>query len=114
MGVDHAEGVVREVQGVHVRDPEIDVVQAAFGGHGAGLVQDSRGVVDGGDVAFGDQFRQVCGDGARAAADVQDLHVGLQRVEQVGGRVGGRAPGVRAQYGLVVAVCRQRSPATST
>ncbi len=58
MGVDHAERVVRVVQGVDVGDREVDVGQTAGGGGVAGPVQDVRRVVDAGDVSVGDQGRQ--------------------------------------------------------
>jgi hypothetical protein len=78
MRVDDVEGVVRVVQRVHVRDRELDVPHAPFDSRGPGLVQDARRLVDAGDPAVGDQVRQVCGDGAGPAADVQDRHMRLQ------------------------------------
>lgn len=104
VGVDHAEGVVRVVQRVHVRDREAGVLQPPRGGRGPGPLHDLRRPVHAGDVALRYPFRQIGGDGARPAADVQDPHVGPQGTEQVGGGVLGGAPGVRAQHGLVVAV----------
>lgn len=47
---------------------------------------------------------QVDGNGAWAAADVEDFHGRLEMGEKIGGGVCGGAPGVGAQDGGVVAV----------
>ena len=51
-----------------------------------------------------DQLREVHGDGARSAADVEQPHPRAEQGQQVAGRVLRRTPPVRAEHRLVVAV----------
>jgi hypothetical protein len=78
------------------------------GGEAAGIAPRRRqhlgGAVEADHPAGGDAAGQVGGDRPRAAADVEQVGSRRQPVEQVGARVGGAAPAVRAQHALVVAV----------
>ena len=102
--VHHVERVVVEAQLVHVADLEADVSLAPAVRFGPGQGQHIGSRVDPGDVAVGDERRQVRGDGARAAADVEHPRAGAQPGQQVGGRVLRGPPPVRSQHAVVVAV----------
>lgn len=101
---DQVEGSLLEGEGVGVRGEEGDVGEGLVGSEGAGLLEDGGGEFHTGDVALWDQPGEIDGDGAGPAADVEDVHVWAQVGEEVGGRVGGCAPGVGAEDGGVVAV----------
>lgn len=104
MGVDHVEGVVGELQRVHIGGAELDVFQAAFGGDLRRRLHHARRRFDGGHPAGGDQLGQVGGDGARPAADVQEPRSRTQMAEQIRRGVLRGAPAVRAQYRFIVSV----------
>ena len=103
MGMDDIERRIREFERVHVADRELDGDAGALG-MAPGLGNDVARTVDPDHAAGGHAPREVGGDRARAAADVEQIEAGLQAGEQVGGGVLGRAPGVAAQDGLVVTV----------
>lgn len=102
---DDVKGLVWEWESVGIALDEIDVGDALFRGELAGLDQDGGSVLQAGDVALRQMLGgQVDGDGAGAAADVEDFEVWLEMGEKIGGGVCGGAPGVGAQDRGVVAV----------
>lgn len=100
----HVKGGVREGERMRTASGKRGIREPAGGDEGPGLVEDGGGVVKAGDVPLRDEHGEVGGDGPRAAADIGDGHVGPQVWDEVGGGVGGGAPGVRAQHRFVVAV----------
>jgi len=102
--VHDVERVVLELQRVRVTDLEAHVRRALLGRVLGGDGQHGGGPVDTHDVTRGDAGREVHRDGARAAAHVEQPLARLQRRQQVTGGVLRRAPPVRAQHALVVAV----------
>jgi hypothetical protein len=71
MGVHGVESVVGEIQVLHIGDGEGDVRPAAGADLGAGKVQRVGRVFKRGHLAGRDHGREVGGDGARPAADVE-------------------------------------------
>ncbi|GEL20381.1 hypothetical protein PA7_42180 [Pseudonocardia asaccharolytica DSM 44247 = NBRC 16224] len=118
VGVHDVECADPLVEGEHVALPEGDVAHARALGVRAGLSQHGRGGVDPDDGARGYPPREVDGDRARAAADVQDVHPGTQVRGEVGGGVVHAPPVLRPQHALgvplPVAVCRRGHALEST
>lgn len=83
--VDDVEGAVGEVEVVDVAVAEVDVGDAGLGGVGAGLGEGGGDGLDPRDVAVGHAPREIDADRARATADVENRHVGLDVGEEVGG-----------------------------
>ncbi len=111
MGVDHVEGVVGQVERVHVSDDEVDVAHAAPLELDPGQVEGLGGGLQRGDPARRDERGEVGGDGAGPAADVEQAHPRLEVAQQVAGGVLRGAPAVRAQHRGVVAVGVRRGGA---
>ena len=104
VGVDDVEGTWGEGEGVGVEAGEGQVGDGEGGGEGPGLVEDGLDGVASGDVALRDEAGEVDGDGAGAAAEVEDLVGGFDVREEEGGGVAGGAEGVVGYDGGVVAV----------
>jgi hypothetical protein len=104
VGVHDVEGVVGEVERVHVADGEVDRLQPAPADLGPGQIQRLLGGLKGGDPPGCDPRREVCGDGAGTAADVQQSVAGFQPWQQICRRIFCGAPAVRAQDRLVMPV----------
>ena len=101
MGVHHVERTVGFVEPVQVGDPERHRCRRR-----AGLLDDRcrRGGADPHHPTGRHPAGEVSGDRARTAPDVEQVEPGTKVIEQVGGRVLGRAPAVRAEDAVVVAV----------
>lgn len=103
VGMHDVEGIVGIlVQIEHIAHGERRVGDALFLRQRAGRRQRLVRVVDPDDVAVRHVPGEVERDGARSAADVEDGHVPLEVGQEVGGRVCGRSPLMRAQRGRVV------------
>jgi hypothetical protein len=102
MRVDYVEGHVRRWQPVDVTDSKLDVGDTLR--LLTGRCHHLAGTVDANHSAGGNPASKVDRDRAGTAADIE--HVGRwdQVVEEVGGRVGGGPPPMRAQHTLVMAV----------
>lgn len=104
VGVHHVEGVVGQVEGIRVGDPEVDAVLTGGGRLLAGQADHFLGDVHGGDLPGRHSAGEVDRDGAGSAADVEQSDAGPQVRQQVAGGVLDGAPPVRAQDRLVVSV----------
>ena len=104
VSVDHVEASGLPVERVHVPDREGHVVHPLRAGVGSGLCDYQRLPVHAEDPPGSDDAGEVDGDGARSAADVEDVHTRTQMVEKVTGRVFGGTPPMAAQHGLLVAM----------
>ena len=62
---------------------EFDVRHAFFGGRGSVLFEDAGSGVEAGDVALGNEFREVDCDGTRSTADIEDFHAWTEMREEV-------------------------------
>ena len=104
VGVDDVEARVLVGQRIQVADLERHVHGPGLERRLAGRLDDPLGTVEPDRLAGQHARREVDRDGARSAPDVKQPGAWRERGEQVGGRVLGRAPPVRTQDALVVAV----------
>jgi hypothetical protein len=102
--VHDVEGTVPEVQRVHVTHHEVHIGQRALGDGAARQLQRLGRAVQRGDPTRRHPRGEVRGDGARAAADVEQARAAVQVRLQVGRGVVEGTPAVRAQHALVLAV----------
>ena len=112
--VDDVDRVVGQVEVVDVADAELGRRVAPRLGVDAGGVQRVGDDVEADDAARRHGLGEVEGDGPRPAPDVEQAHARGEVREEVCGGVRRRAPLVRAQHRLVVAVgvaCPAGSPA---
>lgn len=109
MGVDDVETSIGQLQREDVVDGKGEVGQTRLLGPGAGAGHDVRRGVHPEHPARRHPAGQVDGDRARSAPDVEQVHAGPKRAEEVAGRPFGRAPLVTAQHRLVVTVGVHRS-----
>src|SRR4029079_13288884 len=103
MRVDDVERVGTGLERVEVADRELDVRTAA--GVAACLLDHVGRRIDAEDASGCDPAADVSRDRAGAAPYVEHAGAGCEARREVGGRVVDRAPLVRPQYALVVAVC---------
>jgi hypothetical protein len=103
VGVDDVEGVFGQIQRVHVTDGELGL-DTGSSGRGPRLRERFGGDVQPEHPARSDAGGEVGGDGARTAADVEQVEPRAQRRQEVGGGVLGGAPAVRLQHRLGMAV----------
>lgn len=104
VAVDDVERVVGEGEIVAVDGLEGHVVETPRGGVGGGLLEDGRDGVTSCDAPLGHEGREVCGDGARPTAQVQDLVVWFDVRDEERRRVIRRAAGVIVHNRAVVAM----------
>ena len=104
VGVDHIEGPIGEGQGVGVTDDELDVVDSRGKGVRASRGEHVLDRVQSDDPAGRDSAREVERDMPGPRADVEQRHPGSQVGQEIGRRVLGGPPAMRAQHTLVMAV----------
>ncbi len=93
-----------EICGPEVTNEEGHVVDTPRPRAYAGLFYDVGRQVDADGAARRDPCRQVSGQGAGSAADVEQIHAGSQQRQEIGRRVLRGPPAMRAQNRIVVAV----------
>jgi len=109
--VDDIEGTVLEGQGHDVPAGQPHLLgQAPFAQRRPSSLQGAGRGIQGDDPSRGDVLSEVRGDGRRSAADIEQIHSRTQVGKQVGGRVRGAAPRVRAEHRRAVAVGVTRHP----
>lgn len=102
MSVHDIEGFIWKRQRVDIAFFEGDVGDTLGGGKGTSSFEGRGSGFDTGDVAGWYEGGEAGGDAAGAAADIEDLGVGLEVREEVGGAVLGGTPGVGAEDGGAV------------
>ncbi len=101
MCVHDVEGRIGERQGIGVTDAEL---QRRHGGAPCRLGDHRLGAVDTDRGARGHQRREIAGDGARTATDVEQRQPGRQVVEEVGRRVRRGSLPMGSEHTVVVPV----------
>jgi hypothetical protein len=104
MGVDDIEGPCCCVDAVGVAAGEAHVAAISRGGRPRRLLDDVLGDVDAEYLARSDAGRQVGGDRAGAAADIEEVVARAEVREEVAAGVLRGPPAMAAQHGFVVAV----------
>ena len=83
VGVYHVEGLILELQRLHVGGLELNIARAAFFQHVDGLDDDRRFPIYSDCRSGRDPRSQVDGDRAGSASNIQQAHAGLQVRQQV-------------------------------
>ena len=104
VGMHDVEAVGWEVERVDIADGEVDGAAAAALRFLTGERESVVGHLESGDAAGSDALGEVDGDGARAAADVEQTLCAAELRQQVCRRIIGRTSAVRAQDAGGVAV----------